>query len=272
MKLKFPQQIVIIDDDPSFTESAKKRFETLRCFAVTSFNNPPEAMNFIAENQVRFVVTDINMPNMTGDIILSELAKLPYSVSTAVITNTSSFALALKCYNLGADVYIKPVRNETFLEIGDVFRERILKWNICVDSIHKFNLEQDRGRPPVETQIDYKEYTVLLVEDDKDILDYAKSYLDDIFTLKTAKNGKEALDLLAGTHLIVTDINMPLMDGFKLIEHLESDPSQKIPVIVVSGFLEGNSFTRCPLDIVVMEKPYRLDQLEQNIKKLLNID
>ena len=272
MKLKFPQQIVIIDDDRSFTELAKKRFETLRCFAVTLFNNPLEAMNFIAENQVRFVMTDINMPNMTGDIILSELAKLPYSVSTAVISNTSRFALALKCYNLGADVYIKPLRNEAFLEIGDVFRERILKWNICVDSIHKFNLEQNRGRLPEETQVNYKKYTVLLVEDDENILDYAKSYLDNIFTIKTAKNGKEALELLTGTHLIITDINMPLMDGFKLIEHLESDPSQKIPVIVVSGFLKGNSFTKCHLDIVVMEKPYRLGQLEQNIKKLLNID
>lgn len=56
-----------------------------------------------------------------------------------------------------------------------------------------------------------------------------------------ASNGREALDKLracAGSpavDLILTDINMPVMDGEQLIGELKSDPGLKsIPVVVVS--------------------------------------
>lgn len=272
MKLKFPQQIVVIDDDPTFTNLAKKKFETLRCFVVHSFNRPQEALNFIADHQVRFVVTDINMPELSGDKILAKLKEFPFAISTAVISNTTSFASALKCYNLGADVYIKPVRSEIFLEIAESFRTRILKWNICVDSIQKTSIRGNNNRTIEKTPKDLKQFNILIVEDNEDILEYAKDYLEETFTIRTAKNGLEALNLLHGSQLIITDINMPVMDGFKLIEHVEADPNLHIPIIVVSGFLEGNSFAKSPLEIIVMEKPYGLDQLEKNINTLLKLN
>lgn len=56
-----------------------------------------------------------------------------------------------------------------------------------------------------------------------------------------ASNGREALDKLRAcaaspaVDLILTDINMPVMDGEELINELKSDPGLKsIPVVVVS--------------------------------------
>lgn len=56
-----------------------------------------------------------------------------------------------------------------------------------------------------------------------------------------ASNGREALDKLRGSpaspavDLILTDINMPVMDGEQLIGELKADPGlRSIPVVVVS--------------------------------------
>jgi len=55
--------------------------------------------------------------------------------------------------------------------------------------------------------------------------------------LYTAGNGQEALDVLRNNwvDLVLTDINMPVMGGVELIEHMNADDTlQGIPVVVVS--------------------------------------
>jgi CheY-like chemotaxis protein len=63
------------------------------------------------------------------------------------------------------------------------------------------------------------------------------------FAVESATNGKEALDLL--THiqptLIITDIQMPKMDGRQLIAALKSDPrTADIPIVVLAGRQNGS--------------------------------
>lgn len=55
--------------------------------------------------------------------------------------------------------------------------------------------------------------------------------------LHTAANGQEALELLKNNwiDLVLTDINMPVMSGVQLIEHMCDDETLKnIPVVIVS--------------------------------------
>jgi CheY-like chemotaxis protein len=63
------------------------------------------------------------------------------------------------------------------------------------------------------------------------------------FAVESATNGKEALDLL--THiqptLIITDIQMPKMDGRQLIAALKSNPrTADIPIVVLAGRQNGS--------------------------------
>lgn len=56
-------------------------------------------------------------------------------------------------------------------------------------------------------------------------------------TLYEAGNGREALDIVrsAWVDLIIADLNMPVMDGVQMIDHLQADGLLKtIPVVVVS--------------------------------------
>jgi len=62
------------------------------------------------------------------------------------------------------------------------------------------------------------------------------------FTVESATNGAEALELLARVQpgLIVTDMQMPKMSGSELITELKRRPeTAKVPVIIVAGRASG---------------------------------
>jgi CheY-like chemotaxis protein len=62
------------------------------------------------------------------------------------------------------------------------------------------------------------------------------------FSVESASNGQEALEALERMHpdIIITDMQMPKMDGGELIDALKSHPkTANIPVIVLAGKRSG---------------------------------
>ena len=58
------------------------------------------------------------------------------------------------------------------------------------------------------------------------------------YSVKLASDGLEAAELIAqvGCHLVITDIEMPRMNGYELMSHLRQDPTtRRIPVLVVTS-------------------------------------
>nr|AGC72318.1 PAS/PAC domain protein [uncultured bacterium A1Q1_fos_1093] len=83
-----------------------------------------------------------------------------------------------------------------------------------------------------------KKATVLLVDDNADMLTYVKQLLDKQFNVVTAKHGKQALEKISIglPDLIVSDIMMPVMDGHQLLKTVKESPSTRhIPVILLSA-------------------------------------
>ena len=84
----------------------------------------------------------------------------------------------------------------------------------------------------------------ILVVDDADFIRRLVSIILTLegYTVLEAGNGKEALDILAKTwvDMIITDLNMPVMDGIELVSAMRSEPAYKhIPVVMLtSEFLE----------------------------------
>ena len=78
---------------------------------------------------------------------------------------------------------------------------------------------------------------ILLVEDNQDLQKYIGTLLAD-YQIQIASNGQEALDFLKENEveLIISDVMMPVMDGFELLEHLKNDAQlQKIPIIMLTA-------------------------------------
>jgi CheY-like chemotaxis protein len=84
---------------------------------------------------------------------------------------------------------------------------------------------------------------VLIVEDsqfDAPTLEIALASIPGI-AVRHATTGRAALDILKGTdgtsvRAILTDLDMPLMNGFELIQQVRADPQLAgLPIIVLSG-------------------------------------
>lgn len=87
------------------------------------------------------------------------------------------------------------------------------------------------------------------------------------YQVTQAQGGQEALALLRSQpfHLVLLDIEMPDVDGFEVLRQMKEESSLRdIPVIVVSGMEDTNSFERClkmgAVDYIA--KPFDLAQLK----------
>lgn len=114
---------------------------------------------------------------------------------------------------------------------------------------------------------------VLLVDDEPEILDILKEFLEiKNHTVTTAANGRVALDLVLAPNdfdIVFSDIKMPEMDGLSFLEKVRSN-ELNLPVILISGQGDLESSIRAlklgALDFIV--KPVYLKALDEALQKL----
>ncbi|MSP95761.1 MAG: response regulator [Betaproteobacteria bacterium] len=118
--------------------------------------------------------------------------------------------------------------------------------------------------------------TILIVEDDFIMRELLRLHLSSAgYAVRVAADGIEAgrAVLSITPDLIITDVNMPHMDGFELVAALKADPSlADIPVIFLT--IEGDAFER-GRELGALEylaKPIRLEALLQKVAKHLPTD
>ena len=120
--------------------------------------------------------------------------------------------------------------------------------------------------------------TVLIVEDAEscattlEIALLAIPHID----VRVAPTARQALEMLAaggGICAVVTDLHLPSMDGFELIERVRSDlRTARLPIVVISG----DSDPRTPERIyrlganAYFGKPYSPAQVRQKLEQLLD--
>jgi CheY-like chemotaxis protein len=109
---------------------------------------------------------------------------------------------------------------------------------------------------------------VLIVDDDDDIRETLRVCLEEEgFAVRTARNGLEALALLAEgalPGLILLDLMMPEMNGWEVLEQLRSDTARAaIPVAVMSGSHRGEVRTAT----YVVPKPFDLGTMVDLVRE-----
>ena len=116
-------------------------------------------------------------------------------------------------------------------------------------------------------------HEVLVVEDDTDLRESLSQALRDHgFTVTSASNGKQALDLLrAGTRptVILLDLMMPVLNGWELRDALRQDPLLAgIPQLVISAYVdeaEQHVLALAPDDCI--RKPFNIRILLEAIER-----
>ena len=117
---------------------------------------------------------------------------------------------------------------------------------------------------------------ILVVEDVPNILELLDVTLRfKGYPVVTAKNGEDALELVNQEHpaLIITDLMMPKLDGFAMIQQLRSNPkTSRIPIIVLSATYvtpEDKEFVMRMGVMRFLEKPVDTDEFLFTVQEVL---
>jgi DNA-binding response OmpR family regulator len=118
-------------------------------------------------------------------------------------------------------------------------------------------------------------YHVLVAEDDPFIRKVLRQTLKDEFEVTTKENGIEAVSWLEEGNpvdIILSDIQMPHMDGKDLIRTLRASPLfQKLPIIILSTFSDSDTrikFLKLGADDYIV-KPFNPIEVKTKIRSLL---
>ena len=157
------------------------------------------------------------------------------------------------------------------------------RWNVFVLTLplhheREFNINKQADEvkiePEVFLQMDGDLPTILLVEDNVEIRKFISEQLKSYFIVIVASNGEEALQILdkKSVHLIVSDIMMPVMDGFALCKTVKDNLEYThIPIILLtaSNTMQSKIEGREVGADAYIEKPFSPAHLLKQINNLL---
>ena len=116
---------------------------------------------------------------------------------------------------------------------------------------------------------------ILLVDDNKEILEFIADFMDESYTTINGYDGQQALNILdrEPVQLVIADTMMPVMDGYELCQKIKSDLAYSyIPVILLTP--KNNLQAKIKgLEIgadASLEKPFSPHHLKVQISNLLN--
>ncbi len=115
---------------------------------------------------------------------------------------------------------------------------------------------------------------ILIAEDDTVLRDlYLRKFSADTYDVRTAANGQEALDLIAKDKpdLVLLDINMPVLDGFGVLEKLPK-VTRQFPIVMLTNFEDQTNRDRgaaLGIDDYFVKKDMTIKSLLGMVEKLL---
>ena len=116
---------------------------------------------------------------------------------------------------------------------------------------------------------------ILIVDDHAPVIRVLKLGMEEAgYEVETASNGSECLVRLCDGHpdFLVTDIDMPRMDGKELCKAIEEQiPDRSFPIVVLTSRteMEHRDWTRDMKSLTFMEKPVSIRMLVSHINKSL---
>ncbi len=124
----------------------------------------------------------------------------------------------------------------------------------------------------------YTTKTILVVDDSNIIRNFVKRIFDGQYGVGTAKDGQEAIDIIAANKqnqniaAILLDLNMPRVDGFKVLEYMqENSIFADIPVSIISGDSSKSTIDKAfayPI-VDMLGKPFNDNDVKSVIEKTI---
>jgi DNA-binding NtrC family response regulator len=229
-------KVLVVDDDPNLTDLLVDTLEAIgyEAFAAESAKT---ALEVLGKEQIDLVVSDINMPDMSGIELLEEIKKTNRHLPVMLITGIGSDSIKGRAYSSGADGFLaKPFR------IGTIESEisRMLAG--------------------------IKRIRVLIIDDNEDFLSSLRQRLEDadniVYPFATISKAAKFLESHT-VDLVITDLKMPDGDGISLFNDLHKRYPD-LPVIMVSAYATDDILEKIKESGVskFLSKPFDFSEIE----------
>lgn len=116
---------------------------------------------------------------------------------------------------------------------------------------------------------------ILIVEDDRSLagtIELAMMAVDSTETV-AVNDGQAAMDYLrraSAPALVITDLDLPRVDGYQLIKWMRSTPALlPVPVLAMSARADAGGALQAGANRFIL-KPFKLAQLREQVQELLN--
>jgi diguanylate cyclase (GGDEF)-like protein len=216
------QKILLIEDNPISRKMVRTALAA-EGYSVLEAANGAEALELMAKNLPDLVLQDLLLPDINGFDLVSKLRevaggeKIPILALTGLIAQADDMRFAAAPFT---DYLFKPVEP-----------------SLLIATIHSY-------LPPRHTYAGNsgKKQRILLVDDEPAQLKLSATYLSQLgFDVITATSGAEGLAKARAIRpdAILSDVLMPVMDGFHLCMKVRSDPELAgIPVVLLSNYYD----------------------------------
>ena len=276
------RRLLVVDDDISLRRLSTEVL-SISGYAVDTAEDGAAAWDALNADRYDLMITDNNMPNLSGMELLKKLYTNRMALPVIMATGTLPEEEFAQCPWLQpAATLLKPYTVEELLGAVDVV---LREADVAAASSQLFGqLDQpDHKIPQVEKSAGIPRQPstssprrILVVDDDRDTRQLSVDVLAGSgYDVEAALDGAAGWEALQDNSydLIVTDNQMPRMTGMEMIEKLRA-ARMAVPVIMATRHLPLNAFTRKPWlkPNATLQRPFSNDDLLKTVKQILHPD
>jgi signal transduction histidine kinase/CheY-like chemotaxis protein len=258
------KNVLVVDDNYTNCQLMNGIFDYLHIPCTTCYSGP-EALTAIqralnANDPYDLIITDHQMPVMDGISLIKEVKKLlndqqqPFML---MLSSLEKIAHQREAEEAGINIFLqKPVKLHDLSDILTSLVEKATPHATFHPAVPRINSLIENA-------------SVLVVEDDPINLLLITELLSKMgFQVMTAKNGKEALEILSCRQpaLIFMDLNMPEMDGYTTTRFIRQMPNPvgKIPIVALTADAMQEDKEKCLQAGMnnFISKPFRIAEIE----------
>ena len=244
-------KILVVDDSAAMRSALVRTLRSLNP-VLDQAENGQAGLEKAVRNTYDLIITDVDMPVMDGFTLCGALKSNQEinGVPVIILSSHDKESDIEHGFEVGASAYVSKTNAQQQLP------------HVVESLLQKASLLKKR--------------LVLVVDDSRIIVNIIqKGLAKEGFSVLTAENGKIALEILAEhiPDLIISDLNMPVMDGLTLCRTLRISPKfSSIPFVAMSS--ESDRFRMRQMlqsgAATYIVKPFNVDQLIIMVEKLLS--
>lgn len=217
--------VLLIEPSPTQCRAIQRQFSQLGIEQIITVNTGQEALRAMRDEHPDIVISALYLSDMTGTDLVHTMRNDPNLSKLAfmLISSETRFRYLDPIRQAGAVAILPKPFNLADLRIA---------MNSVVEYIDPDQLELDDFCP--------EDLEVLVVDDSNMARKHIIRVLNamGIELITEAQDGSEAVEIIANNYfdLVVTDYNMPNMDGKELVDHIRTASNQaSIPVLMVTS-------------------------------------